>query len=388
MLVINDETLSDAVELTRSLVRIPSMNPPGNEDEIADFVQDVLQGVGIESTRVPLEKGRSSIVARIPGKNSGSIVLCGHLDTVRADEHEWSHPPFAAELEGDRIYGLGAADMKSGVAVILQIARELVQQGITPEQDVVLALTADEEHAYRGAATVAKSGLIDDAKFLFIAEPTGGNGYIGQKGELWVEATFTGKAAHGSVPELGRSAILPAARFILSLQEEARGWLPAPGRGRTSLNIGEIRGGTQVNIVPAQTMVRIDSRTVSQAARDEVLEAIERLGNEAARAGGTRFSMKVLNDKAPIVSDPQDPWIRRFLQAVYPGREVSPEIAPYSTDAVSIIPVLGIPVGIYGPGSIAQAHQPDEYVEIGSIHAALQVLARFINDGSTYNKVR
>jgi len=105
MLVINDETLSDAVELTRSLVRIPSMNPPGNEDEIADFVQDVLQGVGIESTRVPLEKGRSSIVARIPGKNSGSIVLCGHLDTVRADEHEWSHPPFAAELEGDRMRG-------------------------------------------------------------------------------------------------------------------------------------------------------------------------------------------------------------------------------------------------------------------------------------------
>ena len=141
-----------------------------------------------------------------------------------------------------------------------------------------------------------------------------------------------------------------------------------------------------MNIVPTQTMVRIDSRTVSQAARDEVLEAIERLGNEAARAGGTRFSMKVLNDKAPIVSDPQDPWIRRFLQAVYPGREVSPEIAPYSTDAVSIIPVLGIPVGIYGPGSIAQAHQPDEYVEIGSIHAALQVLARFMNDGSTYNK--
>lgn len=79
MPVINDKTLSDAVELTRSLVRILSMNPPGNEDEIADFVQDVLQGAGIESTRVPPEKGRSSIVARIPGKNSGSIVLCGHL---------------------------------------------------------------------------------------------------------------------------------------------------------------------------------------------------------------------------------------------------------------------------------------------------------------------
>jgi len=203
MLEISATAMREVVELTRELIRIPSMNPPGGEDQIADFVQGILEDAGIDSVRIPLKEGRSSVVARIPGKNSGSVVLCGHLDTVRADEREWSHPPFAAELEGDRIYGLGAADMKSGVAVILQIARELARRGITPKQDIVLALTADEEHAYRGAATVAESGLIDDARFLFILEPTGGKGYIGQKGELWIEARFTGRAAHGSVPELG-----------------------------------------------------------------------------------------------------------------------------------------------------------------------------------------
>ncbi len=383
MLTVDNKVLSDAVELTQALVRIPSMNPPGNEDEIADFVQGVLQEAGIESTRVPLEPGRSSVVARIPGKNPGSIVLCGHLDTVRAEKSEWHYDPFAATREGERIYGLGSADMKSGVAVIIQIARELVQQGITPEQDIVLALTADEEYAYRGAASIAKSGLIDDAKFLFITEPTGGKGYIGQKGELWVEATFAGKAAHGSVPELGVNTILPAARFILALQEESRNWGSVPGRGRTSLNIGEVHGGVQVNIVPAQTVVRIDSRTVSQAARDEVLGAIERLGNKAAQAGGARFSMEILNDKAPIVSDLQDPWVQRFLHAIHPEKETEPEIAPYSTDAVSIVPVLGIPVGIYGPGSIAQAHQPDEYVETESIHTALEAIARFLNSSTT-----
>ncbi|RLE40069.1 M20 family peptidase, partial [Candidatus Acetothermia bacterium] len=108
--------MREVVELTRELIRIPSMNPPGGEDQIADFVRGILEDAGIDSVRIPLEKGRSSVVARIPGKNSGSVVLCGHLDTVRADEREWSHSPFAAELEGDRIYGLGAADMKSGVA--------------------------------------------------------------------------------------------------------------------------------------------------------------------------------------------------------------------------------------------------------------------------------
>lgn len=342
MLNIDDQIKKETVSLAQRLIRIPSMNPPGNEDQIADFVQGFLEDAGIESVRIPLEKGRSSIVARIPGKNSGSIVLCGHLDTVRADAAEWHIPPFSGEIRDDRLYGLGAADMKSGVAVILQIARELVRQGITPEQDIVLALTADEEHAYRGAATIAESGLIDNAKFLLILEPTGGKGYIGQKGELWVEATFTGKAAHGSVPEFGVNTILPAARFCTDLSKASSEFPAVSGRGRTSLNIGKIDGGTQVNIVPAQTVVRIDSRTVSQAARDEVLGAIERLGNEAAQAGGARFSMKVLNDKAPIVSDPQDPWIRRFLGAVYPGEEVAPEIAsgPAKGEVVHLDPML------------------------------------------------
>ncbi len=380
-MTIDERMLNEAVELTRALVRIPSMNPPGNEDEIGDFVQGVLEEAGIDSTRVPLAEGRSSVVARIPGRDPGSIVLCGHLDTVRAEPSEWSHDPLGAKLMGDRIYGLGAADMKSGAAVIIQIAREIVRRGITPDHDVVLALTADEEYAYRGAATVAESGLIDDAQFLLITEPTAGVGYIGQKGELWVEATFAGKAAHGSVPELGTSAITPAARFVLSLQEEAEGWAAVPGRGRTTLNVGEFHGGVQVNIVPAQARVRIDSRTVSPEARAGVLAAIERLGREAARAAGAGFAIEIINDKPPIVSDPANPWVQRFLRAVYPGQQVSPEIAPYSTDAVSIVPVLGIPVGIYGPGSIAQAHQPDEYVEVGSIRAALAVIARFVGEG-------
>ena len=378
MIEIDDKVLRDTVELTRELVRIPSVNPPGDEDVIADFVQDVLNNAGIDSTRVPLAEGRSSVVARIQGKGEGSIVLCGHLDTVRSDEHEWSHPPFAAELEGDRIYGLGAADMKSGVAMIIQIAREIVRQGITLEYDLVLALTADEESAYRGAAKVAESGLIDDARFLFITEPTGGRGYIGQKGELWVEAEFTGKAAHGSVPEIGVSAILPATQFVLSLYSAAAHWEAVAGRGRTTLNVGEIHGGVQVNIVPAQARVRIDSRTVSAQAREEVIHTIERLGRETAREYRTGFSARVINDKSPIVSDLTNPWVQRFLRAVYPGRNIEPEIAPYSTDAVAIVPRLGMPVGIYGPGSIAQAHQPDEYVEVHSIRTALQVVGRFI----------
>ena len=104
--------------------------------------------------------------------------------------------------------------MKAGVGLILALAAELVERGVRPTTDLILVLTADEEEGYRGAAQVAESGEIADARELLILEPTGCIVYGGQKGELWLEATFTGEEAHGSVPQTGRSAITPAIRFV------------------------------------------------------------------------------------------------------------------------------------------------------------------------------
>jgi len=271
--------------------------------------------------------------------------------------------------------------MKGGVAVTLEIAKLITQEGVSLNKSLVLVLTADEERAYRGAASVAQSGLIDDAEFLLITEPTAGQAYIGQKGELWVEATFSGKAAHGAVPELGINTILPAAAFCLELAAVAEGFKEQEGRGRTSLNIGQINGGWQVNIVPDTTRVRIDSRVVSDAEKGMVLDLVKRLGENAATHVGARFSYKTYNYKPPIVSDASNPYVRGFLAAVAGSDQAlyNVEIAPYSTDAVEIIPRIDVPLVIYGPGSIAQAHQPDEYLELSSLFEALDVFTRFLN---------
>jgi len=322
MIVIDDVAYRETVATLEKLVSIRSANPPGGENEIALAVKELLSKNGIDSTIVPLAKGRSSLVARIPGRESGSIVLCGHLDTVNADEEKWTVPAFVPRIENGRMWGLGTADMKSGVATIIEIALLVTRSGIQPKKSVVLALTADEEHAYSGAASVAESGLIDDAQFLLIAEPTAGKAYCGQKGELWVEAMFGGRAAHGSLPALGISAILPAMRFCLALNERAKEFAQYPGRGRTSLNIGQFNGGWQVNIVPDTAKVKLDIRSVSVEDKEMVLHLIEELGNEEATKEGATFSMKVLADKDPIVSDADNLYVDAFVSAAAGGGEL------------------------------------------------------------------
>jgi len=379
VLEITESVRSEGVALLESLIAIRSVNPPGDEDAVADYVEAHLGDAGIASTRVPLEAGRSSIVARIPGKEPGCLVLCGHLDTVNADAGQWSSDPFEARSDGERVWGLGAADMKSGVAALIQVARELVRQSEMPRYDIVLALTADEECAYRGAASVAASGLIDDARFLLITEPTAGRAYLGQKGELWIEATFEGRAAHGSIPHSGISAILPAAEFCLRLAEESAAFPEIEGHGTTSLNIGQIHGGCRVNIVPDKATVRLDSRVVTEDERNRVVAWVDEMGQKIAGTWGARFESKVFTDHAPIVNDSDSEDVLRFLDVLadVTGWPTRREIAPYSTDAVAIVPRLGVPVIIYGPGSIEQAHQPDEYVDLASFYEALEVIGRF-----------
>ncbi|MCK4410672.1 M20 family metallopeptidase, partial [Candidatus Bipolaricaulota bacterium] len=380
MLKIDARVQKETVELLKRLISIRSANPPGNENEIATVVKEFLVKNGIDATLVPLEKERSSVVARIPGASSGSIVLCGHLDTVNADEQKWSVPPFKPRIDQQRMWGLGSADMKSGVVVILEMAKLIAQNNLILNKDLVLVLTADEEKGYRGAASVTESGSIDDAEFLIIAEPTAGKVYCGQKGELWVEAVFSGRAAHASLPELGVNTILPAARFCLDLAGAANTFQEHEGRGRSTVSIGQFNGGWQVNIVPDTTKVRLDSRVVSDEEKRMVLDLVQRLGEEAIANTGAGFKARTFTYKAPIISDTSNPYVQSFLEAAAANHsQAEIEIAPYSTDGVAIIPKLAIPMVVYGPGDIAQAHRPDEFLELFSLYEALDVFARFFN---------
>ncbi len=379
MLEVDERAKQESVRLTQDLVSIRTENPPGEEDEAARYCRDFLARAGIDATLVPLESGRSSLLARIPGREAGSVVLCGHLDTVRAEEDTWTTPPFEGRLDSGRICGRGAADMKGGVAVLLELARLVASSGQQPAHALVLALTADEEGTYRGARSIRESHGIDDARLLVVAEPTQGKAYVGQKGELWIEAVFTGKGAHGAVPHEGVNSILPACEFSLDLTRAASEFLDVPGCGKTTLNLGTLHGGWRANVVPETAKVELDFRPISKEDERRAIRLVEESGERAAKRVGAAFSSRVTSVYPSISTDPAHPEVRAFLSAAAGKDGAHAGIAPYCTDAVEIAPQLGIPVILYGPGSIAQAHRPNEYVEVDSLWEVLEGLCRYVS---------
>lgn len=380
---ISNEVRDELVRLTRDLVSIRSVNPPGSEAEIAGYVENYLEDLGLATTSVDLngDPDRRSVVGRIPGKGSGSIVLCGHLDTVDVTEEHWTVPAFDGLVKDDRIYGRGSADMKGGLAVMMVLARLIVESGMTPDRDVVLAFTADEEKGYGGAYNLGSGDLLDDSEFLIITEPTNGNVYAGEKGELWAEVTFHGKAAHGSTPENGVNAVMIAAEFALNLASRVDKFPRDDSIGRTTLNVGQLDGGWQVNIVPDKATVKLDFRVITDDHRELALEAVNELAEKLAGEAGGEYEAEVMSYQKPVVSDVEDHFVSGFYRAAgsKPGGDdgTGPIIVPYCTDASALVPQLEVPLVLYGPGAIEMAHQPDEYVEIDSLIESLETFVEF-----------
>jgi len=197
---VNNTEKKEINDLLRSLIQIKSVNPPGNENQIADFIKKFLLKNNIHSELVPLEEGRSSVIARIEGEEERDITFCGHIDTVRVKEEDWTKPVFEGLIENEKMYGIGTSDMKGGVAAILYAAVLLKRRGIIPRKTVQLALTADEEWGYRGAKNLVDGGYFNRTDFLIISEPSNLQVSTGEKGELWIKAKFYGKSAQALLP--------------------------------------------------------------------------------------------------------------------------------------------------------------------------------------------
>jgi len=373
---VNDLEKKELNELLQRLIQIKSVNPPGNEDGIANFIKGFLIKNDIPSELVPLEEGRSSVVAKIEGKEERNITLCGHLDTVRVIEEDWSKPPFQGLMEEGKMYGRGTADMKGGVAAIIYTLILLKRRGITPQKKVQLALTADEEWGYRGAKTLVDQGFFDQTDFLIITEPTNLQVAVGEKGEIWIKAKFYGKSAHGSTPELGVNTVVPGSKFVLEVSEEYKKLFnPDPLWGNNSINIGQFHGGVQVNVVPNYSEVQLDFRVISEEDKKRALELVRKKGRDIAEEFGVQFKEEIFNYHPPIFTSLDNLYIQKFMQ-VAGVKEAT--IVKYCTDGGTIIPEKKIPFIIFGPGDIAQAHQNDEYIELESLYQSVDTFLEFL----------
>ena len=374
----------EQTRLLRKLISMDSANPPGNEERIARYVSDYLASQGINSRLVPLEPGRASLYAELSGELPEVIGLSGHLDTVPASS-EWTLPPTTPVLQNGRLYGLGASDMKGGVAMLLaafcRVARA-VKSGYRLQRGLALLLSASEETGLRGAQTLREAGVVDHVNFLIIAEPTNAEVGIGSMGGVLTRVTFEGQEAHAATPAKGINAILACARFLLAMDQRVE-TLPVYKYSddltlRATLNVGTIAGGRATNIVAGQCHADLDMRCASQAQEELYLGALAELAVEAASPG--TYRSEISYQAKPLLTPATDPWVTRFARAYESIVGCAPTLGVGlgGSDILELAPEGDLPFVIFGPGQPAQAHRPDEYIELELLKKSRAILDRFL----------
>ncbi|CAN5308818.1 M20 family metallopeptidase [soil metagenome] len=364
----------DPIALSRELIALDTINPPGQELVCIQHLEAMLAAAGFTTEVHAFDDDRANLIARIGGRD-GKPPLCftGHVDTVPLGNAAWSVDPFAGAIMDGKLYGRGSSDMKCGVAAFVAAVCGIADQLIHAATGVVLVITAGEETGCEGALQLAKDGVLGAAGAIVVAEPTSNVAVVGHKGALWLRAITTGVTAHGSMPHLGVNAAYKAARVLTILEKFQFNVAPHPHLGSPTLNVGMVHAGLNVNSVPDRAEIGIDIRSIPGLDHARIREHL-------AAELGADVTLEPIIDVGSVWTEPTDPWIRQVHEVVQqitgeiPG--VAPKTAPYFTDASALTPAFGNPPTIVlGPGEAAMAHQTDEYCEVDRIRVATEIYA-------------
>ena len=365
----------EVVELTRELVRIRSVNPPGAEAAVVALLARRVEAWGLEDRLDSVAEGRPNLIVRVPGTGERpALLLSGHTDTVPPGEAPWDHDPFSGELVDGAIWGRGTVDMKAGVAAMLAAMAALARRGRRPRGELRFVGTVDEEVSCLGARHLLRTGGLDGVGWIVIGEPTNLDVVPAHRGAIWLELVAHGKTAHGSMPHLGVNAILHLAELLRWLVERRFPYTPHPLLAPPTINVGTIAGGVKTNVVPDRCVATVDLRTVPGQDHAAIVEEVRDLAAElVSTAPGLRIDVNVGNDMPPLETPADHPLVQTTQAAVAEALGVSPPIrgAPYYTDGGVWIGT-GIPIVIFGPGDDRLAHQPNERVEAIQVGQAVR----------------
>jgi succinyl-diaminopimelate desuccinylase len=257
-------------------------------------------------------------------------------------------------------------------------AKALAEARILLQGDLIIAATAGEEADSLGATAVAARPDLSPVQAVMIPEPSYNGIYVAEKGAFWLELTTQGKTAHGSMPALGRNAIMMMVSLISELGSMTFHYKEHHLLGGFTHSINTIAGGMKTNVVPDYCAVTVDMRTVPGQDHRAILKQVEDLiADLSRRIPDFKASVKVTNDRAPVETSPGEPVVQSFADVVaeVTGEKPVPKGIHYYTDAVAFVPVLKSPMIICGPGDAKLAHQPNEHVEISKLLQAAQIYA-------------
>ncbi|NND91348.1 MAG: acetylornithine deacetylase/succinyl-diaminopimelate desuccinylase family protein [Granulosicoccus sp.] len=411
-----DRRIEDAqeqlVELTQQLIRLPTVNPPGDGyAAICDLLEHYLDGYGFSVQRVRARAAlgdsdrypRWNLIARHEGRRSGECVhFNSHTDVVEAGEG-WTVDPFAAQVRDGRVYGRGACDMKGGLASsVIAVICFMTEH---PEYcgAVEISATCDEESGgYAGVAYLAEHGWFDPSRVqhVIIPEPLNKERIcLGHRGVWWAEIETRGHMAHGSMPFLGDCAVRHMGAVIqafeTSLMPRLRGRRSAmpvvpDGARQSTLNINSIHGGLAepdagytglpVALVPDRCRMVIDRRFLVEESLSDVQDELHQLLEQVKTSRDSfDYQLKELFSVLPTMTSRDAPVVRAVADAIRQRLGVEPDyvVSPGTYDQKHIDRIGRLQNCIaYGPGILDLAHQADEFVEIQDMIVSAQVMGR------------
>ena len=406
VLVEIDRAADEIVDFAARLVKIPTVNPPGDEYEAcANLIGDQLRAHGADVDLLPAigrvehtpQHPRINVIGRLAGSGSGpAIHLNGHFDVVPTGLG-WTRDPFGGEIVDGRLYGRGSCDMKAGIAAAVFAVEAIRRAGIKSAAPIEVSGTVDEESGgFAGVAWLAENGLLsrERTKAVIIPEPFGVDRVcIGHRGVYWFEVIAEGRIAHGSMPYLGINAI-EGMSYLLDLVRDELGpalfgrvtTMPVVPEGsrHATININGIDGGQPVGDIPSPCVADrcravFDRRFLMEEGLERTRAEIAALVRKAqSRMPDVKFSIEDRLIFEPTRTPEDAPVIGALTEAIkqVTGRDATLVASPGTYDHKHVARIAGVPHCVaYGPGQLDLAHQPDEYCSVDDILAATKVLA-------------
>jgi acetylornithine deacetylase/succinyl-diaminopimelate desuccinylase family protein len=369
----------EVATLLQELVRQPSPNPPGREQDVAEHLAAACRARGIDAELHEVAPGRPNVYARVGAPGPGGLLLLAHTDTVPPGDG-WTRPPFGAEVHDGRVIGRGAADMKAGIAAAVIAMAAVARSGAELTAPIELAAVVDEEESGLGVRAMLERGGIE-ASAAVVPEPTELQTIVACRGNCYVDVEVRGRSAHAGSPQEGRNAIYGATRVVDGVRRlhEALQAETHPLLGSGGWSVGVIEGGTGTAMIPDRCRISIDRRLLPGQSGEDAEREIDDLLASLDLGAEDLSATSALTMEIPSFEVPLDhPLVHATRAAATEAGAPDREPAGWSAacDGGYLMRDTGIPTVVLGPGSvIEQAHRPDESVPIAEVVTAARAYA-------------
>jgi acetylornithine deacetylase len=378
--------MTESIRFLDTLIAFPTVSRDSNLALIG-YVEQVLGDCGAETRRIASEDGRKANLYAVLGPAGvPGVMLSGHTDVVPVDGQEWSGDPFRLRRRDGRLYGRGSADMKGFIACVLALAR--CAAGRTLTTPLVIALSYDEEVGCLGVRRMLDmmEGLPVRPRCCIIGEPTEMQVVTAHKGKAALRVECSGVACHSSLAPNGLNAVHLAADMIAGLRQ-LQDQIARSGRRDgdyeipyTTIHVGRIEGGTALNIVPNACSLDMEIRHLPQDDIDDLLRAVGSVGARVADAARARFPQADVAlhpvSSYPALDTPPDSEVVSFVRGLTGSNSLGK--MSFGTEGGLYQKQLAVPTVVCGPGSIAQAHKPDEYIAEDQLAQCDQAFQRLL----------